>query len=222
MKKVAIIALLGLLALGPSPSAAQTYPGMIGVGVGSPAEGARTRMFVDLGKVFRPFVVVNGSTTAPIDANGWPTTDAEAVFFDVRPTFSWDPPADDPTLFQPDWSGTYHLSFNGQATVRSGGGSFTISNPAYDAASNTTTADLNIPAGDGLLILRFTNTRRTAASGANTVITNIRLIRPGYAANTLQVFSTEFLNSLAHSARCASWTLLSPTTAILPTQTSTM
>jgi hypothetical protein len=71
------------------PVAAETYRGRIGVEIEGGAEGARSRMFVDLGKVFRPFTRIGGGEPTPVDENGWPLSDAQAVFFDIRPVPEW-------------------------------------------------------------------------------------------------------------------------------------
>ncbi len=177
---------------------AQGFRGQIGVEVEDPGEGSRSRAFVDLGRVFRPWTRLDGSTAAPVDANGWPTADAQTVFFDVRPIPAWAPPIDDPAKFQPDWSGTYHLSFNGQAIL--GGydpSGVSIENQVYDPAANTTTADVIVKLGAGVLSMSFIDTKRTATGAAHAGITNLRLIRPGYAAASTQVYTHEFLDSLA-------------------------
>ncbi|MBI3722200.1 MAG: hypothetical protein HY248_06560, partial [Fimbriimonas ginsengisoli] len=176
----------------------QDYRGKIGVEIEDAGEGSRSRAFVDLGRVFRPWTTPDGSAPAPIDANGWPSADAQTVFFDIRPIPAWAPPIDDPEQFQPDWSGTYHLSFNGQATLTGfDAPQVSVANQAYDAASNTTTADVIVNPGAGVLSITFGHTKRTPASAANTGITNVRLIRPGYAPGTTQVYTNEFLDSLA-------------------------
>jgi uncharacterized protein (TIGR03437 family) len=122
--------------------------------------------------------------------------DAQCVMFDVRPIFSWAPPADDPDLIQPDWSGAWALSFEGQAevAVSSGGGS--ISGLTYDAASNRSSGTLNVGRGTGLMVLTFTQTKRQPSDAAGTGFRRLRLIRPGYAANSGQVFTNEYLQSL--------------------------
>ena len=66
-------------------AAAQNFRGQIGVEIEEAGEGSRSRAFVDLGRVFRPWTLPDGATAAPIDADGWPTADAQTVFFDVRP-----------------------------------------------------------------------------------------------------------------------------------------
>ncbi len=193
MRRAAIAA---ALALTLAPARAQTYRGLIGAEIEGGAEGARSRMFVDLGKVFRPFTLPNSSAPAPADENGWPLSDTQAVFFDIRPIPAWAPPIDDPARFQPDWSGTYRLSFEGQATITNAGESALIANQRYDEATNLTTAEVIVPRETGLLILSFTNTRRTPASAPGSGFRNLKLIRPGYAADTTQVFTTEFLLSV--------------------------
>ncbi len=131
--------------------------------------------------------------------NGWPTSDAYTVLFDYRNSAAYyPPPIDDPAEFSPDMSGTYKLSFNGQATVTFSDttAGATLAHQTYVAATNTTTADLTIPSGVPYLIkLNFADTVRTPGAGTNTGITNLKCIRPGYPAS--QIFATEFVNSLA-------------------------
>jgi len=179
-------------------AAAQNFRGQIGVEIEAAGEGSRSRAFVDLGRVFRPWTLPDSATAAPVDANGWPTADAQTVFFDVRPIPAWAPPIDDPATFQPDWSGAYHLSFSGQANLSGYDASgISVENQVYDPVANTTTADVVVNLGAGVLSMTFTNTKRTATSAAHTGITNLRLIRPGYAAGSTQVYTNEFLDSLA-------------------------
>jgi len=106
--------------------------------------------FVDLFMYSRPFRKLGtGSTLIPLDSNGWPTTDFRAILFDARPT-PLASPFDDPDAKNRlvDISGTYHLSFKGQADIAPTPGSstsWTIANQIYNAKTNTTTADFNIP-----------------------------------------------------------------------------
>lgn len=172
---------------------AQSYPGRIGVEVTD-----QPTAFVDAAKILRQFQLASNGAPAPHDANGWPASDAYTVLFDYRAVPAWDPPIDDPTSFQPDMSGTYKLSFNGQANVsfRDTSAGVTLTHQIYDAATNTTTADLNIPSGvPYLIVLNFADTVRTPGAGTNTGLTNLKCIRPGYPAS--QIFATEFVNSLA-------------------------
>jgi hypothetical protein len=132
-----------------------------------------------------------------VDERGWPTSDAATVLFDIRPFGTWSPPVDDPDRFQPDWSGTYKMSFQGQAVL-----GFVeetraqIAEQKYDPAKNLTTADLVVPPGVGLVCVSFKQSKRTADSPEGSGITNLRVLRPGVAEDTKAVFSDEFLQSL--------------------------
>ncbi len=100
--------------------------------------------------------------------------------------------------------GTYHLVFKGQADLSVAGipadGSGNrpyISNQQYDAATNTTTADViySTTVRDNTWIV-FSNTRRTAASTSSDGVTEVHLWRPGYATDGSVVFTTEFLTAM--------------------------
>jgi hypothetical protein len=184
-------ALVGLAVFTSVFTSASAYAGKIGV--------EASIEFVDRGKLIRPFEVIGKGGPAPIDANGWATTDAQTVVFDERAIPAWAPPIDDPLKFQPDVSGTYHLSFNGKATIGAADApNITITNPVYQASINTTTADVTLaPNTPALMVLTFTNTQRTASSPTNTGITNLKLIRPGYPANTTQIFTDRLLKAFA-------------------------
>lgn len=180
-----------------SSAVAQPWPGLIGAGIGDGLEGSRSKMFVDVARGHRPMGELGKSTAAPVDENGWPTTDASTVVFDIRPVPAWAPPVDDPEQFQPDWSGTYKLSFQGQADLQGYDSSLIhIENLVYDAETNTTRADCIIDPGLGLFWLEFANTRRSPDSDAGTGFTNFKVIRPGYTEDTTQVFTDEFLATL--------------------------
>lgn len=96
--------------------------------------------------------------------------------------------------------GTYRLSFKGTATpslVASGGVS--IANVVHDAGRNRTTADVVVGARCNFLALAF----------ANPVgMDSLRLISPGYAANTTQVVRDEWATHLRDFAmvRTMDWT----------------
>lgn len=175
---------------------AQPYRDLIGTGIGGHLEGSGGRMFVDIAKGHRPPSKVAGGN-ATVDANGWPTEDFSTVLFDVRPCCPWiasDPGPDDPDRFTPDLSGDYAMSFNGQANVESSGGS--IENLVYDPDTNTSRGILRVPREAHLVVLTFTSTKRSADGGPGTGITNLRIIRPGYAADTTKIFTDEFLDAL--------------------------
>src|SRR6267143_1016814 len=61
--------------------------------------------------------VANSGVNAPVDAQGWPTEDFRIVFFDHRPFNAWNNAPDDPQKYVVDLSGTYTLSYKGQANL---------------------------------------------------------------------------------------------------------
>jgi hypothetical protein len=191
---------------------AQPYPGRLGV------EVTRTGLFVDLLKqkyrfnklLYKsdgtPDLAANGRqnvgslTAREVDANGWPNKDFRYTF-DNRPVaeFLQGGTIDDPEVYRIDYSGIYKGSFTGQAILRVYDGNFTITNPVYTAATNTTTFDLTVgPVGPGhsLIQLDFVDTKLTSTSPVNSGIRNFKLIRPGYAANTSKVFTDAYIAAL--------------------------
>jgi hypothetical protein len=131
---------------------------------------------------------------AGIDARGWPTADASTVLF------SGDPP---------DFNGTYHLVFEGQATVSLLWSAGSVDNVRYDAATNTTTADLAYRmTANGSVGVVFRNTRRTPTSLLNSGFANARLYRPGYPTDGSAVFTTPFVEAAARGrvVRHMDWT----------------
>src|SRR5439155_5381165 len=89
------------------------------------------------------------------------------------------------------------MSFQGQARVRvTEDGRCRVANQRYDAATNTSTAEVTVPQGAGLLVLAFTETRRSPASPAGSGITGLRLLRPGTGRDPRATFTREFVRSL--------------------------
>ncbi|HSM93637.1 MAG TPA: hypothetical protein VLT47_12195, partial [Anaeromyxobacteraceae bacterium] len=131
--------------------------------------------FADLIKQGRPWNAIGSlSTPVPVDANGWPTGDAQIVI------------ATPPAMVAR--AEPYKLSFLGNATVTALGGQ--VANKVYDAAANTTTADVYITAPDpaqphrnGNFFLSF--------SGQPGGVKNVRLLRPGHAPS--EIFSRDLL-----------------------------
>ncbi|MGA2888236.1 MAG: sugar-binding protein [Terracidiphilus sp.] len=174
------------------------FPGQIGVEVADRPTGF-VDAFKDQGRLFI------GSSGNPVatDANGNPLSDGIAVVFDDRPVPEWLGFADDPAAYQPDMSGTYQVSFQGQATLSNVSGAPTLifANQTYNAATNTTTVSVTMPGGptyaDGpaLMEISFTNTQLTPSSGTNTGIASLQAIRPGL--NPTQVFDPAFVNAFA-------------------------
>ena len=136
-----------------------------------------------------------GDGAATEDSNQWPTEDCSLLV--------WEGHAYN--------EGTYALSFNGEATVAVSYGygpvnGATSSAGTYNADTNTTTATVVITdtSAENCSLI-FTDTRRTAASGTNTGVTNVHLYRPvSEGAATSYAPGTLFTNqTLAMSARFA-------------------
>jgi Legume lectin domain/PKD domain len=164
------------------PSGNPSVP--LGANVAPVTDWSMNDIFVDMMKQARPFTSLSGGSSVPatVDADGWPTQDFQVILQSgaLNTAHIYD--------------GTYHLSFTGQATVSTAftaGGS--VSNLNYNSATNTTTADVTLNASDSdggwYFVLDFSNT--------NGGVKNIRVISPGYNANTTQVFTNNFLNAIA-------------------------
>ena len=190
---------LALFAMAAKVSAQdnQLYPDKIGVDLDGLGDGDRGKPMVDIARTLRGWTQVSGTSPAPLDEHGWPTSDAATVLFDVRPFPAWSPPIDDPAAFQADWSGTYKMSFQGQAVIElREDKNLQVLNQSYDPATNLTTADLVVPKGVGLLSISFTQTKRAAEAPAGSGITRLRVIIPGYPADSTALFTHEFLRAL--------------------------
>jgi hypothetical protein len=139
----------------------------IGVNVGGVADYAVESFFVDAMKQARHWgtAATPWDEAAAVDAQGWPTQDAGAVVLCCV--------ADD--AGGTELSGTYSLSFQGIATVGFVAYPGTVSNMRYDAATNTSTAQLTLPDnGPGTsLMLSFTNTQRSALAAVGSGVTNV-------------------------------------------------
>ncbi len=193
-----LISLSGVLVLiiGLSVSAAP-YPGRMGV-------EAPGDVFVDIAREGYRWAKPDGAggwtdlTGADVDADGWLMTDAQWVI-DYRPVAEWAGEIDDPEEYRVDRSGTYKCSFIGQATLSHVEGSWTIQNQSYNSGTNTTTFDLVMdPPGPhhGIIVMHFTDTKRTPASPTGSGFTNFRCIRPGYPADTTQLFRDDIISTL--------------------------
>jgi hypothetical protein len=198
---ILLLALSAPAAAAPDPPVGRTGKaigaGRLGVELDGIGDGNRAKPFVDLARTLRPWTRADGSGPAPVDTHGWPTSDAETVLFDVRPAYTWAPPADDPDRFMPDWSGVYALSFKGSAVLKTvEDTSVQIRRLHYDPSANTTTGEIVVPKGAGLLILSFTQTRRGPSSPSGSGIAGLRVIRPGYRPDTRKTFTDEFIRSL--------------------------
>ncbi len=133
---------------------------------------------------------VGSAPAVPLDAAGWPTTDA-GLAYDQRKNMPYRGP--DALGIDEDIAGVYKLSFTGQATIlpntEAQVGGLLVQNQRYDAKTNRTTADLLLQPGHSLLQLQLVETRRLPTDLPGTGFTNMRLIRPGYSTNTQQTFT---------------------------------
>jgi hypothetical protein len=171
-----------------------SIPVNIGVNVGGVNDYAVESFFVDAMKQSRHW----GSPQTPwdesaqVDKLGWPTQDAGVVVLCCLADAGGNS----------ELPGTYSLTFSGIATVGFVAYNGTVSNMAYNTATNTSTADVTLAdSGSGTsLMLAFTNTQRTQNSPVGSGVTNVTLIRPQIAPNgqawwtsATQVFTNPFL-----------------------------
>ena len=188
----------------PPPISAE----LLGVDMGSVND--RGLEFVDLAKTLRTWQKLTADSCpendeacrlAPLDAAGWPTSNARTVFFDVRPFGAWwstdqsKCPLCADGDFQIDVSGRYKLRFNGKATLTIEGGP-TVENQQYLTATNATTAELVVGAAQGLLLVNFKDTVRVPGSTTGSGITNLRLIRPGYPIDTTETWTWQIFKAV--------------------------
>jgi hypothetical protein len=54
-----------------------TQPNAVGINVAAPLDWDRSRAFADAMKVARDWTLPDSETLAPVDAQGWPTVDAQ-------------------------------------------------------------------------------------------------------------------------------------------------
>jgi hypothetical protein len=148
--------------------------------------------FVDIVKQGRNWGKYDASGDAAVDSENWPTQDCGAIFFGAD-----------------NQLGVYKLVFEGQAA--SVGGFLnadppSVSNLRYDAATNTSTADVTVST-TAMNGLKFQGTRRTAASATNTGIRNVRVYRPGYPTDGSAVFTNEWKRIVGkfHAIRFMNW-----------------
>jgi hypothetical protein len=136
------------------------------IGIG-PSDWDPAEMFADAMKTFREVTRPDGSPVAK-DSKGWPTEDCRFLVWHglVRE------------------AGTYHLRFTGQAASIVADGA-TVQNKQYNAATNTTTANVIIN-GANYLYLTFNGT-----SGG---VKNVRLMLPGHAYT--ETWNRDFLAAI--------------------------
>ncbi len=156
----------------PQPAAlASTSSAPLGVNLEGISDWARLQPFVDLMKSARPWGTVDApwDEAAQVNDRGWPTGDASVVV-SIRNV----EPGDEGKSYRYITPGVYKLKFLGRATVGTiASDNVTIRNAKYYAATNTTTADVEVGTGANQLMLSFRNT-----SGG---VRNVSLRTPGYS-----------------------------------------
>jgi hypothetical protein len=153
----------------------------IGINIAAPLDYEGDRLYADVIKTSRNFISGSNpdvTTPAPVDGNGWPTSDFS--FYVWAGIGNMD--------------GTYTLSFTGQANVSSNPRA--LSAISYDSGTNTSTATIQVTsAASSFLTLSFTGTKRTAASASGTGVTSIKLMRPLTPGSTQSYPSTTLFNA---------------------------
>jgi len=169
-----------------------------GVNISLPERGGT---FVDLAKEeYRWVDLTTGEDLQQhqVDSRGWPICNARYIT-DWRPVAEWTGTIDDPEQYRIDMTGTYKCSFMGHASINPlMGGS--IQNKIYSPGQNKTTFDFvvtGLPKENyQIFVLDFNTTYRSASDTAGSGITDFKMIRPGYDANTTQTFTDDFINAL--------------------------
>lgn len=160
----------------------------LGAGLDSLRDWNLGNVFVDTARQARAYQSPNiKNPLVPLDAAGWPAADFSTIFqsgFDQTGHV---------------YKGTYKVSFTGQAELSLWNSPARVVTQSYDPATNTTSADVFLdPPEDGgwYFGMNFTETRRSAGAELGSGVTNLRVIRPGYAPDTTQVFTNEYLRHL--------------------------
>ena len=191
------LALYLLISLVFSVCEAQFPPPPTSAAVGVEA-GGRPPPFCDVVKHSNPFKDEQGEVV-DVDESGWPKADGKLVVFDLRPTFAWAPPIDDPEKKIPqNLDGVWKLSFSGIANVSIADGSFSglITSIQFDNTTNITTADINYPKGEALMVLYFNNTQRTSSDPKGSGVVNISIIAPYCDQKNPTLFTQMFIKAL--------------------------
>jgi len=165
-------------------------PNSLGINIDGPSDYSPNRTFCDAMKSHRGWKTSWNGANATVDQWGNPTQDAECVVFHGIGSMH----------------GTYRLSFTGQATISVAWDSWTVRNKVYDAASNTTTAELVLAnSGSAGLLLRLNGTGGT--------VKNVKLMRPispgaSQSFHPDSTFTPQFRQALAKfsTIRFMDWT----------------
>ncbi len=146
----------------------------MGVNLEGLADWMRTPMFVDAMRTSRKFGAPGTpwDSSSPVDADGCPTGDAGSVIITGLPHMG----------------GVYHLSCVGRTQIVPVASHATVTKTRFDPATGRTSADIAVADDSTQLMLSFRHTQGG--------VKRVRLIRPGYPADTRQVFTNEFLAAL--------------------------
>jgi hypothetical protein len=174
---------------------AAPYSGHLGINISLPEQGGT---FVDIIK--ENYRWTNPSSgqelgSTQVDEKGWPLCDASLVL-DYRPVAEWSNSIDDPDGYRIDRSGTYSCSFKGTGQVISRNDG-RVTRLGYNSKTGVTTFDfiVNGPpaAGQYLFVLEFKNAKRPSGEAG---FTEFKMIRPGYPADSKQLFTDAFIKTL--------------------------
>ena len=162
------------------PAAGSNY---MGIGINNPGNG-NAPLYADVMMSAGSPTQIGSSTLAPVDANGWPTSDAQWYLIDGSTV--------------KNITGTYQLRFNGQATIgfQFGGMAVVPGTQSYNSSTNTTTATISCTSTT-TIVLQLSNTKRTAGSATNSGVTNVQLMRPtAVGSTTAYSFGTVFTSQI--------------------------
>jgi regulation of enolase protein 1 (concanavalin A-like superfamily) len=162
----------------------------LGAGLDAVRDYSFSQIFTDVARQARAPQTPDFGPSVATDASGWPAADFGQIFISGF--------VNQAHLY----NGTYKLSFTGKATLgtwMTPGGQ--VQNQSYNAATNTTTADIIVNAAesqDGWYFgMSFTGTQRDPGSAIGSGITNLKLIRPGYDPNNYPTFQPAYLQHLS-------------------------
>ncbi|MCB0653888.1 MAG: hypothetical protein KDC85_21605 [Saprospiraceae bacterium] len=166
----------------------------IGVNIGLPERGGTYIDLVRENYRWNDLNTGNAINGSQVDEQGWPNVDAQYIV-DFRPVAEWSGSIDDPEVYRLDVSGTWKCSFRGEGQV-SGLVGGAVQNLQYDGNTNTTTFDFVVSAqSNGLMLINFSNTRKTPNDPLNSGFTDFKMLRPGYNDDSA-LFHTPLLNML--------------------------
>lgn len=176
-------------------SGAGTLPRTMGINIENPGDSSNLKIFANAYKTTRI-----GSAADPLDGS-YPIDGSGNPIHDFG-LFLWDAGGN----YIHDTQGVYTVQFNGSATVATAMGDASMTTPvAYDAGTNTSTGKFTVNTNSSVE-LKFTNTKRTSASAANTGVTNVKIMRPISPGSTTSyptstTFTDNFKNIITNNLK---------------------